>query len=137
TWTGVQAATTPPIPPRDALSPSGLRESFVGMPGAEDARIALAVLAQFAGGETVQAVQDAIEDQFGALPRDRAEEPTEAPDDEGPAFLGEAPLDARRRNRLPDSAFALPGRKYPIDTPARARSALSRVEQFGSEEDKR
>lgn len=49
----------------------------------------------------------------------------------------EAPLNARRRNALPVSAFALPGRRYPIDTAARARAALSRVEQFGSPEEKR
>lgn len=44
----------------------------------------------------------------------------------------EAPLNAKRRNALPASAFAGPDRTYPIDTPARARAALSRVEQFGN-----
>ena len=35
-------------------------------------------------------------------------------------------LSAKRRRRLPKSAFALPGqRKYPIDTKARARAALA------------
>lgn len=48
----------------------------------------------------------------------------------------EAPLNARRRDGLPSGDFALPGRRYPIDTPARARAALSRVEQFGSPEEK-
>lgn len=42
------------------------------------------------------------------------------------ADMCEAPLNARRRNRLPASDFALPGRRYPIDTEARARSALAR-----------
>lgn len=36
-----------------------------------------------------------------------------------------ARLTAKRRNKLPKSSFALPSkRKYPIDTKARARSAL-------------
>lgn len=48
----------------------------------------------------------------------------------------EAPLNAKRRNALSSGDFALPGRRYPIDTPARARSALSRVEQFGSNSEK-
>lgn len=37
-----------------------------------------------------------------------------------------AKLSSKRRRRLPKTAFALPSkRKYPIDTKARARSALS------------
>lgn len=42
-------------------------------------------------------------------------------------------LNARRRNALPDSAFAYPRtRKYPIDTVARARNALARAAQSGT-----
>lgn len=37
-----------------------------------------------------------------------------------------AALNAERRNSLPDSAFAMPGRRYPIDTRARAVNALAR-----------
>jgi hypothetical protein len=41
-----------------------------------------------------------------------------------------APLSTARRNRLPSSAFAYPRtRRYPIDTPARARNALARAAQ--------
>ncbi|HKE79021.1 MAG TPA: hypothetical protein VKB54_06920 [Solirubrobacteraceae bacterium] len=41
-----------------------------------------------------------------------------------------APLRARRRKRLPRSAFAYPAtRRYPIDTLARARNALARAAQ--------
>lgn len=44
-----------------------------------------------------------------------------------------ATLKARRRRSLPDSAFAYPRtRKYPIDTPARARNALARAAQRGT-----
>jgi hypothetical protein len=43
-----------------------------------------------------------------------------------------APLTTKKRNRLPDSAFAGPDRSYPIDTPNRARNALSRAAQFAS-----
>jgi hypothetical protein len=41
-----------------------------------------------------------------------------------------ATLKAGRRNRLPASAFAYPKtRRYPIDTPRRARNALARAAQ--------
>ena len=41
-----------------------------------------------------------------------------------------APLRARRRKKLPSSKFAYPKtRRYPIDTPARARNALARAAQ--------
>lgn len=39
-------------------------------------------------------------------------------------------ISARKRKSLPASAFAYPRqRKYPIDTPARARNALARAAQ--------
>jgi hypothetical protein len=41
-------------------------------------------------------------------------------------------LTARGRARIKASSFALPGRRYPINTRARARSALSRVAQHGT-----
>ena len=44
-----------------------------------------------------------------------------------------AALDAKRRNALPDSAFALSGRRYPIDTEDRARAALARVAANGTQ----
>ena len=48
--------------------------------------------------------------------------------------LGEAPLNAKKRNKLPATVFAGPDRSYPIDTPERARSALARVKANGSPE---
>jgi len=40
---------------------------------------------------------------------------------------------AARRRKLPKSAFAYPSkRKYPIDTPKRARNALARAAQKGT-----
>lgn len=42
-------------------------------------------------------------------------------------------MTAARRKRLPKTSFALPAkRKYPIDTPGRARNALARVAQHGT-----
>lgn len=42
-------------------------------------------------------------------------------------------LSTRRRKKLPDSSFALKGKRaYPIDTAARARNALARVAQHGT-----
>lgn len=42
-------------------------------------------------------------------------------------------MKAARRSALPNSAFAYPSqRKYPIDTKARARNALSRAAQSGT-----
>lgn len=146
-WEKAQEATSPQIKPRATL-PAGLNENWGGFPCEEDARMALAMLSQFVDGDTVQSIQDAIEGQFGEPSGDDEmdDEPgvhmmpdgTYMRDDEmDEAAIQEAPLDAERRNALPDSAFALPGRKYPIDTPERARSALARVEQFGSDSDKR
>jgi len=48
-----------------------------------------------------------------------------------------AELTARMRNRLPDSAFALPGRRYPVHDPAHCRAALQMVARFGSSDEKR
>lgn len=55
-----------------------------------------------------------------------------------------AVLSSGRRNALPDSSFAVVTgsgaskvRKYPIDTVARARNALSRVSANGTPEEKR
>lgn len=47
-----------------------------------------------------------------------------------------ATLTAKRRKKLPKSAFALPGGKYPIHDKAHARNALARVAQFGTPEQK-
>jgi hypothetical protein len=44
-------------------------------------------------------------------------------------------LTAKRRNKLPSSAFALPGRRYPIHDIGHARNALSRVAQHGTPEE--
>jgi hypothetical protein len=41
-------------------------------------------------------------------------------------------MTAARRRRLAPAQFALPGRRYPIDTLARARNALARVAQHGT-----
>lgn len=40
-----------------------------------------------------------------------------------------AKLTSRRRNALPDSAFAGPDRSYPVDTRARAANAKARATQ--------
>lgn len=47
-----------------------------------------------------------------------------------------AVLNAASRNALPDSAFALPNRRYPIHDEAHARDALSRVSANGTPEEK-
>jgi hypothetical protein len=42
-------------------------------------------------------------------------------------------ISAAKRKRLPSSSFGLPGqKKYPVDTPARARNALARAAQNAS-----
>lgn len=50
--------------------------------------------------------------------------------------MEKAKLDAAARNSLPDSAFALPGRRYPIHDENHARAALSEVAQHGTPEEK-
>jgi len=48
-----------------------------------------------------------------------------------------AKLSYKQRKALPSSSFVFPGeRKYPIQDVAHGRSALQRVAQFGSPEEK-
>lgn len=44
-------------------------------------------------------------------------------------------LTAAERKHLPDSAFALPGRRYPIHNESHARNALARVSENGTPEE--
>ena len=118
-------------------SVSAVRENMGLFPCEDDARIALAVLSQFVDGDILASVQSAIEDQYGdPMARPEPEEP-EWDDEEdwvpgmAEGAMREAPLDAKKRDDLDSSDFALSGRRYPIDTPARARAALARVKQFG------
>jgi hypothetical protein len=53
------------------------------------------------------------------------------------ARLGEAVLTAAVRKKLPASAFALPGGRYPIHDEAHARNALARVAQHGTPEEQK
>ena len=45
-------------------------------------------------------------------------------------------LSAKARKAIKASNFALPGRRYSVNTPGRARAALSRVSQFGTPAEK-
>ena len=47
-----------------------------------------------------------------------------------------AKLTSKRRNALPASDFALPGRRYPIEDKAHARNALARVSANGTPAEK-
>lgn len=47
-----------------------------------------------------------------------------------------AVLTTKTRNKIKDSDFALPGRRYPIHDRAHAANALARVSQFGTEREK-
>jgi hypothetical protein len=128
---------------------TGVRESWFeddgealacsnGFPDEWQARNALSTLAQFLDGGTLKAIQNQIKQTYPGVDREEganASVPTYVGEAQG--NLAEAPLDAKKRNNLDSSDFALPGRKYPIDTPERARSALARVKQFGSPEDQR
>ena len=49
-----------------------------------------------------------------------------------PRSLSAAVLTTKQRDNLPDSAFALPGRRYPIQDRAHAANALARVAQNGT-----
>ena len=44
-----------------------------------------------------------------------------------------AKLTAKKRNALPDSAFAGPGRSFPVQDASHARNALARASQFHPE----
>ena len=43
-----------------------------------------------------------------------------------------ATLTSKKRDKLPDTAFALPGRRYPIHDENHARAALSMVSAHGT-----
>jgi hypothetical protein len=45
-------------------------------------------------------------------------------------------LTTKARKALPESSFALSGRRYPIEDEAHARNALARVSQYGSPDEK-
>ncbi len=45
-------------------------------------------------------------------------------------------LTSKARNALPNSTFALPGRKYPLSDPSHAKNALARASQFASPEER-
>lgn len=46
-------------------------------------------------------------------------------------------LSAAERKKIPRALFAIPERRaYPIDTLARARNALARVAQYGTDDEK-
>jgi len=47
-----------------------------------------------------------------------------------------AKLTSKARNALPTKAFALPGRRYPIENPSHAANALARVSQYGTPSEK-
>jgi hypothetical protein len=47
-----------------------------------------------------------------------------------------AKLTTKARKAIPTKAFALPGRRYPIENASHARNALARVSQFGSSAEK-
>lgn len=154
-WETAQEATSPQIKPRDTLPPwaGGMRENDdwmsgwdggdeedcdTGFPDQEDARDALGVLAQFADPALVKSMQAALIKQFG----DPTAEPQATPADNA-SFMGEAakkapPFGKGGKGASTDPAdYALPGRKFLIDTPENARASLKRVKIFGSPEDQR
>lgn len=47
-----------------------------------------------------------------------------------------AKLTTKKREKIPTKAFALKGRRYPIEDKAHARNALARVSQHGSPQEK-
>lgn len=57
-------------------------------------------------------------------------------DESDPELLEKKRLKAKTRNALPDSSFAVSGRKYPINDESHARNALARVSQYGTPEEK-
>lgn len=52
-------------------------------------------------------------------------------------FISLSQLTAKKRDKLSDDDFALPGRRYPIHDLNHAKAALSRVAQFGTPEEKK
>ncbi|MEX3929753.1 hypothetical protein AB4Y36_38080 [Paraburkholderia sp. BR10936] len=46
-------------------------------------------------------------------------------------------ITAKGRARIAPENFALPGKRYPVNTPARARNALARIAQHGTPAEQR
>lgn len=64
--------------------------------------------------------------------------PRKSKDDEGGEGNPDGPLSYEERQKLPESAFAIPERRaYPIMDESHARNALARVSAHGTEEEKR
>ena len=45
-------------------------------------------------------------------------------------------LNAKKRNKLPNKDFALPGRRFPVQDASHAKNALARVSQHGTASEK-
>lgn len=113
-WQTAEEATSKPSRPRDTLPP-GMSEALP--PWLKDKE----------QDEEKEALPPWL-----AKKKDGEEGADDEEEESAPPDMEEAPLNAKKRNGLDNSDFALPGRKYPIDTPERARSALARVKQFGA-----
>jgi hypothetical protein len=48
-----------------------------------------------------------------------------------------AKLTTEERDKIPESEFALPGRRYPVPDKGHAQAARGRVEEFGTPEEKK
>ena len=128
-WEAAQEATQSQIRPRDTLPPSRMDEALPPwLKGEDEEREALP--------PWLRDKEDDEEEREALPPWLRDKEDEEEREADRPD-MEEAPLDAKRRGDLDSSDFALPNRRYPIDTPSRARSALARVKQFGSPEEQR
>ncbi len=77
-----------------------------------------------------------VGDAAGREAVDKALEGELCEDGECDICVEKAKLSTKTRNSLPDSAFALPGRRYPIHDESHARNALARVAQNGTPEEK-
>lgn len=106
-WESAQEATTRQIRPRESLPP-WLKDK---------------------GDEEKESLPPWLKKKEGDG-EDEDEEKEAAPADPD---MEEAPLSSKGRDKLSPDDYALGNRRYPIDTPERARSALARVEQFGSD----
>lgn len=100
-------------------------EECDAFPSEWEARDALSALSQFVDGDTLKAIQNQIQQTYG--------DPLEDEPDvfSVPASMGEAAAKTGKGKTPESSDYALPGRKYLIDSPAHARSALIQAERFG------
>ena len=130
---GVAASGVPVLPPHDCPTCKG--SGVLGTPANPD-RPCVDCEGTGRDGRHTGNVQDGFAGarQFGDV-RETIDKSETDLYDEDETDVEKAKLNTKQRDALSDSAFALPGRRYPIHDESHARNALARVAQNGTSDE--